>query len=302
MRRCLAYSAMLPLLWLSLCSTALRAQEVSWLPDSLSNGSPCLFSVHLQGANHVTGTWQGHPLTFFRTHDPATWDVLAGIDVAVKPGVYPLQIEATLADGTTRHTEQSIRIEEAPYPTTTLTVPEKFVAPSAASLKIIAADRVLKEQAFAKTSPQPLWSGPFRPPLAIAPKTDSFGTRRTFNGTLASIHRGMDYRAKPLTPVKAVNAGRVILAHKLYYEGNCVIIDHGQGLMTLYMHLSHFRVRQGDNVRQGQLLGLSGATGRVTGPHLHLGVRWQGAYLDASKLFQMELPATPTVQKAVPTP
>jgi len=109
---------------------------------------------------------------------------------------------------------------------------------------------------------------------------DSFGTRRVFNGKLVSVHRGMDFRAKPGSPVLAANSGGVVLARELFYEGNCVIIDHGEQFMTVYMHLSRLEVAEGLKVTQGQEIGLSGATGRATGPHLHMGVRWEGAYID----------------------
>jgi hypothetical protein len=265
--------------------------SVSWAPKALANGSPCLFTVHIPGALTVTGTWQEHKLAFSHGTDTTLWYALSGIDIETKPGSYPLIIDASFSGGASQHIERTLPIEDAPYQSTTLTVPDRFVAPNAAALKIIASERAIKEKAYASTAPLPLWSGDFKPPLPTAPRTDSFGTRRIFNGSLASVHRGLDYRAKSGTPIAAVNAGRIILARKLYYEGNCVIIDHGQGLMTLYMHLSRFKVKEGVQVRRGQIIGLSGATGRATGPHLHLGVRWMGAYLDAAKLFELDLPA-----------
>jgi murein DD-endopeptidase MepM/ murein hydrolase activator NlpD len=110
-----------------------------------------------------------------------------------------------------------------------------------------------------------------------------------FNGKLASIHKGMDFRAAAGTPVRAGNSGRVVLARPLYYEGNCVIVDHGLGLFTVSMHFSRIDVKEGQHVAAGDQLGLSGATGRVTGPHLHWAVRWQGAYLDPAKLLRLNL-------------
>jgi len=133
-----------------------------------------------------------------------------------------------------------------------------------------------------------LWSGNFRAPVTAAP-TDSFGTRRMFNGTLASVHKGMDFRAAMGTPVRAGNSGVVVLARPLYFEGNCVVIDHGLGLYTISMHLSRIDVKEGQHVSLGERIGLSGATGRVTGPHLHWAVRWQDAYLDPAKLLKMNL-------------
>ncbi|HEY8997146.1 MAG TPA: M23 family metallopeptidase [Edaphobacter sp.] len=273
-------------------TTWAQTASVSWSPEHIANGSPCLFTVHIPSAQSVTGTWQGHTISFFRGPSPETWEALAGVDVEVKPGSYPLQIDAVLLDGSKQHIERTLTVEEAPYQSTTLSVPDKFVSPSPAALKRIAAESELKKKAFASTAPIPLWSGSFTPPLPTAPRTDSFGTRRIFNGSLASVHRGLDYRAKTGTPIAAINSGRVLLARSLYYEGNCVIIDHGQGFITFYMHLSRFKVHQGELVRRGQIVGLSGATGRVTGPHLHLGVRWQGAYLDAARLFSLQLPRT----------
>jgi murein DD-endopeptidase MepM/ murein hydrolase activator NlpD len=95
------------------------------------------------------------------------------------------------------------------------------------------------------------------------------------------------------TPVHASNAGEVVLARELYYEGNCVVINHGLGFMTIYMHLSKFEVKEGDKVEKDQIIALSGGTGRVTGPHLHLAVRWSGEYLDPLRLFALRLPEHP---------
>jgi len=111
-----------------------------------------------------------------------------------------------------------------------------------------------------------------------------------FNGTVESTHQGLDFRVPSGTLVAAVNSGRVILARLLFFEGNCVVLDHGQGLLTLYLHLSKFLIKEGDDVKKGQAIGLSGGTGRATGPHLHLAVRWQGVYLDPAVLLRLHLP------------
>jgi len=167
-------------------------------------------------------------------------------------------------------------------------VPPKFVSPDPEALKQIEADTKLKAAVFAASAATPLWTSSFRVPVTAA-ATDSFGTRRMFNGRLASVHRGMDFRAQMGTTIRAGNSGVVVLARPLYYEGNCVIIDHGLGLFTLSMHFSRIDVKEGQHVVAGDQLGLSGATGRVTGPHLHWAVRWQGAYLDPAKLLRLNL-------------
>jgi hypothetical protein len=275
----------------ALCSDAAALDSVSLAPESLSNGAPCLITVTLHdAASTVTGTWQGHPVVFFAKPDLRTWFALAGVDVEVHPGNYPLTVTATLKDGTHRTLHKDVHVEEAPYEKVPLTVPDKFVEPNAAALKKIAADKIVKDKAFASSASQPVWSGNFSPPLRLAPQSDSFGNQRIFNGKLDSVHRGLDYHAKMRTPVAAINSGRVVLARPLYYEGGCVVIDHGLGLMSIYMHLSKIEVSVGKKVRRGQVIALSGASGRATGPHLHLGVRWEGSYLDPAKLFQIQMP------------
>jgi murein DD-endopeptidase MepM/ murein hydrolase activator NlpD len=189
-----------------------------------------------------------------------------------------------------RDLSRTVEIHPTHYRTGSLTVAPKFVEPGPDALKQIEAEKLLKEKVFAASAPEPLWASNFRAPVT-APPTDSFGTRRMFNGKLASVHKGMDFRAAVGTPVRAGNGGVVVLARPLYYEGNCVVIDHGLGLFTLYLHLSRIDVREGQRVATGDRLGLSGATGRVTGPHLHWAVRWQGAYLDPAKLLRLDLSA-----------
>jgi len=266
--------------------------EILTTPSSLANGSPFLLTISLESkASTVTGQWQGHPIVFFSNPDHRTWYSLAGVDVETTPGHYPLTVEIDPAESTHRTLHKEIDVEEAPYEKVPLDVPDKFVEPNAAALKIIAADKIVKDKAFAHSSAKPEWSSNFLPPLRVGAMSDSFGSQRVFNGKRASIHRGLDYHAKPGTPISAINYGRVVLARPLYFEGGCVVIDHGLGLMSVYMHLSKIDVAVGTRVHRGQLIALSGATGRATGPHLHLGVRWQGSYLDPAKLFEIQMPS-----------
>jgi hypothetical protein len=280
------------------CSEPADDDSIAITPASLANGSPCLIKVALHDpASAVTGKLQGHPVIFFSGSDHRTWFALAGVDVETTPGKYPLLIDAALSDGTHRALHKDIDVEEAPYEKVPLSVPDKFVEPNPAALKKIAADKIVKDIAFADSASRPQWTVDFRPPLRQAPQSDSFGNQRLFNGKLASVHRGLDYHAKTGTPVAAINSGRVVLAQPLYFEGGCVVIDHGLGLMSVYMHLSKIEVSVGKKVRRGQVIALSGASGRATGPHLHLGVRWQGSYLDPAKLFQLSMPAVSTNKK-----
>jgi murein DD-endopeptidase MepM/ murein hydrolase activator NlpD len=261
---------------------------VELTPALVQAGSPELIRVEAGDAAGVDGEWLSRKLEFFRGRNGRTWFALAGVDAEAPAGPSTLRIRVRLASGGARDLSRTVEIHPAHYRTGSLTVAPKFVEPSPEALQQIKTEQALKERVFAASAGEPLWSANFRAPVA-APPTDSFGTRRVFNGKLASIHKGMDFRAATGTPVRAGNSGLVVLARPLYYEGNCVVIDHGLGLFTLSMHLSRIDVGEGQRVATGDRLGLSGATGRVTGPHLHWAVRWKGAYLDPAKLLRLDL-------------
>jgi murein DD-endopeptidase MepM/ murein hydrolase activator NlpD len=253
-------------------------------------GSPELIRVDASSAASIEGEWLGRKIEFFLGPGGRAWFALVGIDVEAAAGPSTLHVTAREGEGRIIDLSRTVEIHPAHYRTGSLTVAPKFVEPDAASLEQIKAEVELKAKIFAASAALPLWSSSFRAPVA-APSTDSFGTRRMFNGKLASIHKGMDFHAASGTPVHAANAGVVVLARPLYYEGNCVVIDHGLGLYTISMHLSRIDVKEGQSVSAGGRIGLSGATGRVTGPHLHWAVRWRDAYLDPAKLLQLDLSA-----------
>jgi len=281
---------------LAVLATALPAigrevfDDVSWNPRVIKVGAPCLFKVEVSATpSSVKGKWQDRDLIFFTADQRNVWYGLAGVDVEAKPGTDKLELEATMSDGQVVRAVREIQVYPSTYKTERLKVPGRFVQPDAETLKRIEADKEAKQEAFSHQTATPQWSGNFHAPVNST-VSEGFGTRRTFNGKLASVHRGLDYHAQEGTPIRAANAGTVVLAQELFYEGNCVIIDHGQQFMTLYMHLSKIQVRPGETVKEGQQIGLSGATGRATGPHLHVAVRWQGAYLDPAQLWILRLP------------
>jgi len=269
--------------------TPRQTGPVTLTPAFVESGSPELIRVEAPNAEKVEGEWLTHKLEFFRAPGSKTvWYALAGVDVEVPPGPSKLTISARLNAPQTQDLSRDIEIHAAHYRTSSLTVPPKFVEPGPEEKELIEESVKAKERAFKTSADKPLWSGTFLAPVK-AQATDSFGTRRMLNGKLATIHKGTDFRAAIGTPVLAGNAGTVILAQPLYYEGNCVMIDHGQGLASISMHLSRIDVKPGQQVTRGQQLGLSGATGRVTGPHLHWAIRWQGAMLDPAKLLRLNL-------------
>jgi len=268
-----------------------EAWSVRGNPVRLVNGAPVFFQVTPPAAlSSLTGTWLGHSIVFDSGSGKA-WFSLAGVSLETKPGRYPLHLEGETREGAKVGYEQVFSVTAEKYPEVKLTVSKQYTAPSPEQLEVIKQDQEVKHKVFGEITPEREWSGKFAAPVD-APISDVFGTRRVFNGVTKSVHQGLDFRVPPSTPVSAVNSGRVILARPLYFEGNCVMLDHGQGLLTLYLHLSELKVKEGETVQRGQEIGLSGATGRATGPHLHLAVRWQGTYLDPAALLKLSLPGS----------
>jgi murein DD-endopeptidase MepM/ murein hydrolase activator NlpD len=269
-------------------SARAQSSSVTLTPALVEAGSPELIRVQAPANATLEGEWMGRKLQFFHGSADHAWFALAGVDVEAEVGPSTLRVTVRPSGGDVRDLTRTVEIHAAHYRTGSLTVAPKFVEPGPEALKQIEAESQLKAKVFAASAAQPLWASSFRAPVTAAP-TDSFGTRRMFNGKLASVHKGMDFRAAMGTPVRASNSGVVALARPLYYEGNCVVIDHGLGLFTLSMHFSRIDVHEGQRVVAGEQLGLSGATGRVTGPHLHWAVRWQDAYVDPGKLLRLDL-------------
>jgi len=271
-------------------SPAQGFRNVFWQPNELQQGSVAFITVDLERVPlRVTGKWIGKDLAFFKSDNPKIWYALAGADLETQPGTYQLAITAVMVGGRVIHSLREVEISAANFRTGAVEVPENFVEPDAASKKQIAADGILKNRAFSHLIGAPQWSGDFVTPVEAKP-TDSFGMTHIFNEELSSTHRGTDFPVNEGASVVASNSGTVVLAKELFYEGNCVILDHGQRFFTIYMHLSKIEVKAGDKLGKGERLGLSGQTGRVTGPHLHMGVRWNGAYLNPTKLLRLTLP------------
>jgi len=259
-------------------------------PEAPVNGSPCLFRVKSRRAlRSLSGEWQGRSVSFNFDERDSVWYGFAGVGVDASGGRSLLTLEATTASGARFSYIHPVRIEHVNYPVVALRVASQYTEPDAEALTRIEGEQELKKEIFAHVTPSILWSGNFEVPVDSR-TTGAFGVRRTFNHKVQSIHQGLDFRAEVGAPVSAMNSGVVIIAREMYFEGGFVVIDHGQGLSTLYMHLSEIKVREGDSVAKRQLIGLSGGTGRATAPHLHVGVRWQGIYLDPAALLTMPLP------------
>ena len=202
---------------------------------------------------------------------------VVAIPLDTAPGSQPIKCEVATPGG---WLELKITVVPHDYGVQKLTLPKSMVTPMRPeTLKKIQHDRQLLRKVYASSGNRLLLARPVEPPLK-APLTSTFGLRRVLNGKPKSPHGGIDYKAKIGVPVPAAADGRVVLAENLYYSGNLVIIDHGLDIFTLYMHLSKFNCRAGQSVSRGQIIGYSGRSGRVTGPHLHWGVKINGVFVD----------------------
>ena len=234
-------------------------------------------------------------MSFSFDAETKTWFALAGVSLETSPGAYVLELTGETEPGETASQKitftRKFAVAHGKYPKieVKLSVEGKFTEPNPEQQKQIVEGQEIKKDYLNRVTPQREWSGRFAAP-ADAAISDVFGSQRIFNGKTSSPHLGLDFRVPSGTPVEAMNDATVLLARPLYFEGNFVVLDHGQGLLTLYLHLSEFKVKEGDQVKRGQVIGLSGGTGRATGPHLHVAVRWQGTYLDPASLIRLRLP------------
>jgi murein DD-endopeptidase MepM/ murein hydrolase activator NlpD len=265
-------------------------------PTRLVNGGPVLFQVKPPARlQSLGGNWLGHELSFSYDATSKSWFALAGVSLETVPGTYAVELTGETVGGKTLPGKISFArkfaVVRGKYPKLPgkLSVESKFTEPTPEQEKEIQEGQQIKKDYLNRVTPEREWSGPFTAP-ADAEISDVFGTERVFNGKTQSTHFGLDFRVPSGTAVTAMNDGTVLLARLLYFEGNFVVLDHGQGLLTLYLHLSEFKVKEGEQVKRGQVVGLSGGTGRATGPHLHVAVRWQGTYLDPASLMRLRLP------------
>ncbi len=235
-------------------------------------------------ATQVVVTAFGRPSTATQAEDD-TWRALVGLDLDTKPGVIPTSVTATTAAGVVTVTHD-LTVVPKRFPTRRLKVNPALVDPPPEAIERITRETARTTDIYGSPAGRALWAGPFVRPVRD-PANSRFGSRSIFNGGRSSPHTGADFLSGTGTPIQAPNHGRIRLADSLYFSGNTVIIDHGLGLFSLFAHLSAFSVMEGDEVSTGDVVGLVGATGRVTGPHLHWAVRVNGARIDPLSLLSV---------------
>jgi len=256
--------------------------ELKLSAPQASQGSLILAQVRSQKSmREVTGKWNERNLYFWQGDSSVTArggvhtyqsQALLGVDLEKVPGDYELSVSATTESGEHAQCTVTLEVRAGKFATESLTVQKQFVEPNEQQAQRAVAEQEKLRQIFDHITPEKLWHGPFRLPLTGGVRGTNFGKRRILNGQSRSPHTGADFPAPTGTPIHATQGGRVVLAEELYFSGNTVIIDHGLGIYSLYGHLSVTDVAVGDAVKAGAVIGKVGATGRVTGPHLHWGV------------------------------
>ncbi len=243
----------------------------------------------------VPGATPARRLHFFPT--PTGLQAIAALPVELEPGT--LTVEVRLP-GRRDPLVASVEVVDPAFPETQLAVEPKFIAPSPEQKRRMEEDQAAFREAFARPFEPPLFDGPFGPPRD-ARVTGQFGERRVFNGKKQSQHYGTDLSGAVGDPVLATNDGVVVLVRDCFASGKSVAIAHGAGLFSVYFHLSDFDVRHRDQVRRGQPIGKVGATGRVTGPHLHFGIKVIDLYVDPDSVYRLAF-ASPAPATAAPAP
>ncbi len=278
---------------LALCQNPAMAADIRWHPQQPIQGSFVFVIVRVgpDGGSDtevvVSGNLAGQPLHFepdrFGEHR-----ALAPVPVNARETI-PLQLSVQQGRRTA-HRVVTIGVQPGNFRSERLTVSSRFTTrPDSALQERIRRESARSARVSRETHNTPrMWSGEFvRPrPSRI---TSEFGTGRMFNGQLRSRHMGVDFDGDVGDPIRAANRGVVAVVGDFYYAGNVVYLDHGAGLVTIYMHMSAVDVEEGQIVERGEVLGKVGATGRVTGPHTHWVARYGRISVNALSLFELDV-------------
>lgn len=262
------------------------ALTVSGIEQAVKPGA--VLQVTVTGAaalETVTGRALGQHVSFYRRPDGMSWTGLIGVDLETKPGKYPLRITAARTGEPALSADGELHVATRVFPTRRLRVASRFVDPPPAEIERIKQEADRLATIFSPITPK-RWDGPFIVPVGGTPSSN-FGSRSVYNGQPRSPHAGVDFGGETGTPIVSPGAGQVVLAEDLFFTGQTVIVDHGLGLYSLFAHLSRIDVTVTQPVARHQVVGLLGATGRVTAAHLHWAVRLNDARVDPMSLVKI---------------
>lgn len=263
-----------------LAGIAAAAPSITTSPAKVGPGDIMVVTVR-DAEGQVSGAFNGHQVYFNEIN--GVRKAVVPIDLALRPGKYPLSVAT---DGYTE--TRTVKVRKKKYPVQRLTLPEDLVTLSPENEARVSREAQLLSAIWPVESER-IWSGSFTDPLPGKELGTPFGVRRIINKVPKSSHSGVDISADAGEPVLAPNDGVVVLIDDQFFSGNSVILDHGQGIYTMFFHLSKVEVQHGQTVMKGDVIARVGSTGRSTGPHLHWGVRMQGAKVDPLQLINLKL-------------
>ncbi|WP_272881419.1 M23 family metallopeptidase [Fundidesulfovibrio soli] len=258
-------------------------------PDDMAEGQPFLVDIRADGAAKTAAVeWLGKraEISLVREGGASRAQVLLGAGLGQVPGEHMLAVSS---DGGRDQVTCTVRVTPGVFPEQRLNLPPKMVTPSKEDQARIKREQELVAQAVAVASPLRLWNLPLLRPVP-GEVTSAFGLRRILNGQPRSSHSGLDLDGFKGEPVLAAGQGRVALVGDFYYNGKSAFLDHGNGVFSMYFHLSAIGVTEGQRVERGQEIGRVGSTGRSTGPHLHFGLKILGQNVDPTSLFEAGVP------------
>jgi len=255
----------------------LFALEIS--QATIKNANTVLLEIKKQNISDVKLTFDKQNINFFKNpFKENTYYALLPISYYQKEKDYRV-IVSYIKNGKKIFEGKSLKVIDGKYKSEVINVPKTKFKPKPSRIQRTKKEYAQAMKVYNSTSKEILWNEDFIYPLNTK-ITSNFGTKRVYNGKLKSYHSGTDFRAKNGTPIIASNSGIVKISQNRFYSGNSIVIDHGQGVYSCYFHLSKMNYKVGDIIKKGDILGLSGDTGRVTGPHLHFSFRIHGIQVD----------------------
>jgi murein DD-endopeptidase MepM/ murein hydrolase activator NlpD len=264
-------------------AVALGKPEITVLSDSIFQGDVGLIRVQTPDGESPQVQWMNRELFMVPSENGTSWVGFFGADLKLKPGSYPLLVR-TASTGFRKEIDVTVRSKD--FGVRRLTLPKEMVELDAPTLERVKREAAIMKEVLQAPPGPPLWQGPFVKPLS-GEVVGPFGRASIINGLPRAPHSGVDLKAEKGTPVVSINSGRVALTGHYFFNGLFVVVDHGGAIESMYFHLDKILLQEGDRVAKGQVVGLVGATGRVTGPHLHFGVRINGARIDPLQFMRV---------------
>ena len=281
-------TALLPLFY-PIPLPANPAVQVSFTPKIIKQGDVLLITVKAgPGIHRISGALFDKTIRFYRNPERDVYIALVGIDLDADPKRYTLSLSLEDEREGIIKKDFEIQVASEDFRTQHLTLPKEKVDLDEETLKRVNREKEEIDKIWDISTAGPLWDGNFMKPVEGV-IDDNFGFRRIINGEPRSPHTGIDIDAPEGAPVYAANQGRVVFTGNQFFSGKGLVIDHGLGLLTMYFHLSEILVTEGEGVKKGQVIARVGKTGRATGPHLHWGLRLNGARVNPASMLNLSL-------------